>query len=469
MNNNNDITHDFDDELIGNFVGNYKVLSLIGSGAFGDVYLAKHPTIESKVAIKILDADVATNTEMVKRFIDEARAVNLINHPNIIQIYDFGQLPDGRHYYTMEYLDGEELNEIINRDAPLTIKETAIILKQIAQGLSAAHEHGIIHRDLKPENILVKGRGEDASVKILDFGIAKLLGADIRSKYTTQKGVVMGTPRFMSPEQASGSLDEISAASDIYSLAVIVYKMLSDEYPIDAETPRELLYKQVSSPPVPLEKVTSGLPEELCIAVNRALSKNPKDRFQDAMDFFMAFKNGADLVDEDFISMISEHTGEIPQLPKSAFDELENTQPKRDLLGTLGFWGLMFLLVGAAAGGGFIIWKKTITLLNTEESSSVSKQAISSTKSESKVKPVSKPKKPKIKTYEITLKAKGGSVRVDVYVNGKKKYKKRRTPFVFKEKKGVNILVRAYKKGYKVQEEAWIVDSPMEIVFSGGR
>ncbi|MDY0001292.1 MAG: serine/threonine-protein kinase, partial [Polyangia bacterium] len=284
--------------LNGQTVGNYQVVSMIGSGAMGEVYLAEHPQIGRRVAVKVMVPQYSANAEVAARFMSEARAVNTINHPNIIQIFDFGQLPDGRLYYTMEYLEGTPLTYLIRDHAPMSLREAEELVRQISDALDAAHVVGIVHRDLKPDNIFIKETPGGRFVKVLDFGIAKLLDGDMGAQHRTSTGMIMGTPLYMSPEQAAGQTHLISPRSDIYSLGVIAYQLLSARLPIEAPTTAQVLAKHITDPPVPLGSVAHGLPPTVCAVVESALAKDPADRPQSAGQFFMAFRQaltGADM------------------------------------------------------------------------------------------------------------------------------------------------------------------------------
>jgi serine/threonine-protein kinase len=277
------------DSLIGQSIGNYRVDSLLGKGAMGEVYLGEHPQIGRKVAIKVLVASLSADQNMADRFMSEARAVNAINHPNVIQIFDFGQLPDGRLYFTMEFLDGRELTELLKDRAPLNLGQTLELLRQMAASLDAAHAKGIVHRDLKPDNVFVMEGPAGPVVKILDFGIAKLLEPGMGSHTKTSTGMIMGTPMYMSPEQAAGDVNRISPRTDIYALAVIVYQMLSGHLPLQAPSVAQLLAMQITEPPRPLQEVTEGLPEAVCDTVSRSLAKEPDERHQSAGEFYQSF------------------------------------------------------------------------------------------------------------------------------------------------------------------------------------
>jgi len=278
-----------DDPLLGSQVGNYRVIKEIGSGGMGEVYLGEHPEIGTKVAIKVLAPHLSASPEMASRFMSEARAANQANHPGIIQIFDFGRLEDSRLYMVMEFLDGEELTEHLEKNAPLSIAETRDLLEQIAGALDAAHEVGIVHRDLKPANIFLHWTGKKRLPKILDFGIAKLLQPDLSSSQKTATGMVMGTPLYMAPEQAAGKVDEISPRSDIYSLGVILYQMLSADLPIQGPSAAVILAAHIMNPPVPLKEVAPNLPPALYQVIMRCLEKKPDDRFQSAGALLEAF------------------------------------------------------------------------------------------------------------------------------------------------------------------------------------
>src|SRR5262252_1294511 len=199
-------------------VGEYRVLRKIGEGGMGAVYAAVHPVIGKRVAIKVLAPHIASNPELVRRFVDEARAVNKIGHPNIVDIFSFGWLPDRRHYFAMEFLDGQSLAERIKRGS-FQPDEARRLLRHICQALEAAHRQGIVHRDLKPDNIwVVEPQHSDSYAKLLDFGIAKLVG-DNDTGTRTQTGVLMGTPAYMSPEQCKGA--GVDHRTDIYALGMI--------------------------------------------------------------------------------------------------------------------------------------------------------------------------------------------------------------------------------------------------------
>src|SRR5688572_26847026 len=261
---------------IGSTVGNYRLLSIIGRGGMGTVYKGEHVYIGKPVAVKILHERYAKYEEAVKRFLREARAASSINHPNIVDVTDFGPAHDGGVYFVMEFLEGQSLEDLIERESPVPLHRAINIVNQIASALAAAHEKKIVHRDLKPENVMlttrpgrretIRAAGKDASgsqkfvveragtydfVKVLDFGIAKVAEPEPAhlAEGSTVAGTIFGTPEYMSPEAARGQL--VDSRADIYSLGVIFYDMLTGHVPFEAETPIEVLTKHITEQPVP--------------------------------------------------------------------------------------------------------------------------------------------------------------------------------------------------------------------------
>ncbi|HUH04497.1 MAG TPA: serine/threonine-protein kinase [Kofleriaceae bacterium] len=283
------------DPLIGTAVGSYQVERKLGEGGMGAVYALLHPGIGKRLALKLLHAEYAARPQIVQRFFDEARAVNLIGHPNIVDIIDFAQLPDGRSYITMEYLEGESLAAYIRRSGALPTNQVSEIAGAICSALQAAHQAGIVHRDLKPENIhLVPRPDNERYVKVLDFGIAKL-SSDLHNdpSAATRSGVVMGTPTYMSPEQAMGRTKEIDHRTDVYALGVIVYEMLAGEVPFSAESFGDLMLKHLQAEPPPLRDVRPDLAEPWSQVVHTALAKQREHRFQSMQDFAQAVQAAA--------------------------------------------------------------------------------------------------------------------------------------------------------------------------------
>jgi serine/threonine-protein kinase len=261
----------------GQTLGNYQILSRIGSGGMGEVYLATHPLIGKKVALKAIHGDLSLNKEVVARFVNEARAVSSIGSDHIVEIHDFGQTPEGAHFFIMEYLEGRTLADTLATHGRLPVERALHIAAQIASGLGAAHRQQIIHRDLKPDNImLVEKLGDRDFVKILDFGLAKML-AD--NQQLTSVGVVLGTPEYMSPEAAE-SKRELDGRADLYSLGVLLFQMLTGRLPFQAERMGEVLVQQVCrAPPVP-RAFNPEIPPAVEQIVLRCLAKKPEARFQ---------------------------------------------------------------------------------------------------------------------------------------------------------------------------------------------
>jgi eukaryotic-like serine/threonine-protein kinase len=274
--------------VIGTTIGNYVVRDKIGEGGMGVVYVAEHPRIGRKVAIKVLLPEYSQNEEVVQRFFTEARASSAIKNEHIIDIIDFGELPDKSSYIIMEWLEGNPLTSVLEREGKLAVDRALHVARGMGRALAAAHGRGIVHRDLKPDNVFLVVRGEDPDfAKVLDFGIAKLLGNEgagapkIASK--TRTGAIIGTPMYMSPEQCRGvAVDE---RSDIYSFAVIVYQMLCGRVPFEAEGLGELLLKHMTEPPPAPRSLNPAVPESVERAILRALEKDPAQRYRRVEDF----------------------------------------------------------------------------------------------------------------------------------------------------------------------------------------
>jgi serine/threonine protein kinase len=264
-------------------VGEYHLDAVAGRGGMGVVYSATQPVIEKRVAIKVLNAQYSADPALVRRFTDEARAVNRIRHPNIIDIFSFGQLADGRHYFVMEYLEGATLGSRLEKGT-LKLEEAPVFLAQICDALDAAHAENIIHRDLKPENIwIVTPRRGRPFIKLLDFGIAKLIAAADQS--STQTGAVMGTPHYMSPEQCHGRA--VDHRTDIYAMGVILYRFYAGRLPFEGETFMEVLTKQVTLNPDPPSRY-APIPPALDQLILRCLAKDPAGRPQSARELGIA-------------------------------------------------------------------------------------------------------------------------------------------------------------------------------------
>src|SRR5262249_22986173 len=256
-------------------IGEFQIAGKIAKGGMGTVYAAIHPVIAKKAAIKVLSRDLCRDPEATERFVREARAANRIGHPNIVDVFAFGTLPDGRSYMAMEWLKGQSLADRLV-EGPMPVAEAAAVLDQIADALEAVHEQRIIHRDLKPDNIfLVPVRGGRTLVKLLDFGVAKLKEPDA-SISETLPGMIMGTPGYISPEQARGR--DVDERSDVYALGCVAYEMLTGRLPFELGTAAEMLLAHLTEAPPPPSAFMAGLSPVVDAIVLRLLAKRADDR-----------------------------------------------------------------------------------------------------------------------------------------------------------------------------------------------
>jgi len=268
--------------------GTYQIIRRVGKGGMGEVYEARHARLAGRYAVKVLNANVRRHPEAVARFQREAHITSALRHPGIVQVIDFDTAPNGLPFLVMEFLDGTDLGRVIARQGPLAPARVADITAQIASALTAAHKKGVIHRDLKPQNIfLLPPDGEEPErVKILDFGISKIRSV---GKKITGTAVVLGTPQYMAPEQAEGP-GEVDAAADQFSLAAIVYEMLTGRPPFAGETLAALVYQIVHATPAPVTSFRPELPNEVQHVIARALSKSKDERFSSVADLAGALR-----------------------------------------------------------------------------------------------------------------------------------------------------------------------------------
>jgi serine/threonine-protein kinase len=256
------------DELeAGARIGEYEVIGRLGGGAFGVVYEARHPVIDKRVAIKVLRRGQAGDGGAARRFVDEARAVNQIAHPGIVDIFAFGELPDGRPYFVMERLDGRSLGERL-ADGPLPLGEALPLLAAIAEAVDAAHAKGFVHRDLKPDNVFLCAGG---AVKLLDFGVAKLVDVE-----RTASGVIVGTPAYMAPEQVLG--EPVDARTDVFALGVVAYRALTGKLPFDTSQFVALAVEIATARPAPPSRLAPTLPRTIDAPILAMLEKDPARR-----------------------------------------------------------------------------------------------------------------------------------------------------------------------------------------------
>ena len=262
----------------------YEIKKLIGEGGMANVYLGYDTILERDVAIKVLRGDLADDEKFVRRFRREAQSASLLNHPNIVQIYDVGE-DDGNFYIVMEYIKGQTLKQIIKKRGHLSLAETIDIMSQLTDGLSHAHESYIIHRDIKPQNIMVL---DDGMVKITDFGIAMAVNASD----LTQTNSVMGSVHYLPPEQASGRGSTIK--SDIYSLGIVMYEMLMGVMPFRGETAVEIAMKQLKDPIPSMRKERDDIPQSVENIILKATAKNPKNRYNNVKELYEDLKTCQD-------------------------------------------------------------------------------------------------------------------------------------------------------------------------------
>jgi serine/threonine-protein kinase len=278
------------DPLIGRVLSErYRILRKVGEGAMGTVYQAEHALIEKKIALKVLSPELTRRPDLVARFLQEAKSASRIGHENVIDISDFGQSPEGLVYIAMEFLEGHDVAHLIKSEGTLGWMRARPILMQVAKALRAAHEHGIIHRDMKPENVfLVQREGRPDFVKVLDFGIAKIVNPDADSPRLTQGGASFGTPEYMSPEQAQGLPPDHRV--DVYAVGCLMYHMLTGAVPFTAGSFMGILKKHLMEAPVPPRQRRPELeiPEEVEEICLRALEKDREKRWQDMDALFRA-------------------------------------------------------------------------------------------------------------------------------------------------------------------------------------
>jgi eukaryotic-like serine/threonine-protein kinase len=261
-------------DLTGKTLGDFQILRRLGKGGMGQVYLAEQCSLKRKVALKLLRADLAADASSLKRFKAEAEAVARATHANIVQVYAIGET-DGLHYMALEYVEGKNLREYLEKKGTPEVLVALSVMRQVAAALQRASELGIIHRDIKPENILLTKKGE---VKVADFGLSRVIADDRQPLNLTQSGVTMGTPLYMSPEQVEGKA--VDPRTDIYSFGVTSYHLLTGRPPFRGENAYEVAFQHVQSEPEPLATIRPDLPPELCAVVHKMMAKKPEDRYQ---------------------------------------------------------------------------------------------------------------------------------------------------------------------------------------------
>jgi eukaryotic-like serine/threonine-protein kinase len=274
-------------DLVGQVVADrYHIIKKLGEGGMGTVYLGEHVKMGRKSAIKVMTQAMSNDPDAVSRFNREAANASRLSHPNICQVYDFGETTDGLIYLAMEFIEGRSLSGLVESEGALPPARAASIVKQAADALQVAHDQTIVHRDIKPDNIMVI-QAKDGSdvVKVVDFGIAKAVAGDETGQKVTKTGLVVGTPEYMSPEQLSG--DKLDGRSDIYSLALVLYKLLTGVLPFQADTAQETMIKRLTDDPEPLAVARPDIafPEGLQAVMDRALARTVDQRYGSAAEF----------------------------------------------------------------------------------------------------------------------------------------------------------------------------------------
>jgi len=274
-------------DLIGQVVADrYHIIKKLGEGGMGAVYLGEHVKMGRKSAIKVMTQAMSNDPDAVSRFNREASNASRLSHPNICQVYDFGETSEGLIYLAMEFIEGRSLSEVAEAEGALPPPRAANIVRQAAEALQVAHDQSIVHRDIKPDNIMIV-LAKDGSdiVKVVDFGIAKAIAGDETGQKVTKTGLVVGTPEYMSPEQLSG--DKIDGRSDLYSLALVLYKLLTGVLPFQAETSQETMIKRLTDAPEPLQTARPDIafPPRLQTVLDRALARSLAERYASAAEF----------------------------------------------------------------------------------------------------------------------------------------------------------------------------------------
>jgi len=323
--------------------GRYRVLHRIGSGGMADVWVAEDAHLQRRVALKVLHNRFAQDREFVERFRREAEAAANLQHPHVVGVYDRGDV-DGTYYIAMEYLEGRSLKELI--DAGLTPSEAVALVRQILDAARFAHRHGVVHRDLKPQNVIVDSEGK---AKVTDFGIARAGVSEI-----TQTGSVMGTAHYLSPEQAQGL--EVTAASDLYSIGVILYEALTGRVPFEADSAVAVALKQVSQSPQRPSTINPEVSPALDAVVMRALEKDPARRFRDADAFIAALdaaerEPGAPAAGDTAAYAAAPIEGAVPPPPVTVPPAEEEPRRRR-----VWMWIAIAVLIGLLAGGIYAIF-----------------------------------------------------------------------------------------------------------------
>jgi serine/threonine protein kinase/Tol biopolymer transport system component len=339
--------------IIGRPIAHYKVLSFLGRGGMGEVYLAQDARLGRKVALKLLPASLSNDEDRLRRFEREARSASALNHPNVCVIYEVGETDDGRHFIAMERIDGITLRRRFAQ-GPLKLTEAIDIAVQTASALAAAHRAGVVHRDIKPENIMLR---RDGYVKVLDFGLAKLteryaLASDSEAPtfhvFSTHSGLLIGTANYLSPEQARRQ--EVDERSDIWSLGVVLYEMLTGSMPFTGETPSHAIVAILESEPMPLTQFLPDVPAELEWIVKKALRKDREQRYQTVKEMLGDLNEVKQRLTDSAAGRGQQSTGRVQTPPvthSSAFESISETLRRPRI--SIGVFALAVLMIGAIA------------------------------------------------------------------------------------------------------------------------
>jgi eukaryotic-like serine/threonine-protein kinase len=349
-------------------LGDFRIIRPLGRGGMAQVYLAEQTSLHRSVAIKVLRPELLTDKTIVKRFEQEAKAAAGLIHPNIVQVYAFGQ-QEGIHYIAQEYVQGLNLRQFLNRKGPPELLIAYHIMRQVASALAVAGDAGIVHRDIKPENILITRKGE---AKVTDFGLAQLAESEQKVQLT-QVGITMGTPLYMSPEQING--DTVDHRSDIYSFGVTCYRMLSGRPPFRGETSLTLAMQHLTKTPEPLGSLRSDLPPVMGEIVHKMMARHPEDRYQHAREITADLKRVARVLKED-------QTEAVGSVKTTKADALE---PPRNWREAFFHWPLArhamilavaaILVAGSSAALGWWLRPKDPLVVNAKRQDPVPKLA----------------------------------------------------------------------------------------------
>jgi serine/threonine protein kinase len=341
--------------------GKYRILSKVGQGGMGSVYKALHLRFGEIRALKVIGQELAIDATFVKRFEHEAVITRKLQHPNAVRVDDIDEAEDGRPFIVMEFIDGASLKKLIQNESPLPVSRVCSVIKQAASALDAAHRLGMVHRDIKPDNIVLVETPEGEQAKILDFGIAKVKEARLCGETSgltlTGTGIVVGTPQYMSPEQAAGKRgDEIDGRSDIYSLGIVMYQMLTHELPFKADTTMAMLLAHMQIAPTPIQKLCPDLriPEAIASVVMRCLAKDRNLRPASAKALIEELELAESALDQSACGPTRTPASKEPSQTGYA---ASRAQPPQPLLARSARWGVWvstaIALVVLAIGGWY--------------------------------------------------------------------------------------------------------------------